>query len=76
MNKWIRKWYEHQLNLKYNNKTVKIPEADFKYPPPSAYEVKQIDAEYGLSKFSALQRIPPSPQWRLDVNIEGIKDGN
>lgn len=69
MFKLIKDKYYAYLEKKYNNKTVEIPQADFKYPPPSAYEVKQIDEEYGLSKFSALQRIPPSPQWKLDANI-------
>jgi hypothetical protein len=46
--KWIKRRYYAYLEKKYNNKTVVIPQADIKYPPPSAYEVKQIKNEYGL----------------------------
>lgn len=76
MFKWLYFWYEDMLDKKYNNKIVVIPKSNFKYPPPSAYEVKQIDAEYGLSKVSALTRIPPSSQLRTYANIEGNKNGN
>lgn len=74
---WVKNWWYARLDKKYNNKTIVIPKADIKYPPPSAYEVKQIDEEFNLSKFSALQRIPPSPQWKLDANInKDLTHGN
>jgi hypothetical protein len=52
MIKWIKKWYLRKLEEKYNNKTIVIPEADIKYPPPSAYEIKQIKTEYRLDSRS------------------------
>jgi len=53
--KWIKNWYYTYLEKKYNNKTVEIPQADFKYPPPSAYEVKQISRELGIERKKARQ---------------------
>ena len=52
MFKWIKNWWYARLNKKYNDKTIVVPEADFKYPPPSAYEVKQIIDEYGITSVS------------------------
>ena len=52
MIKWIKQRYYAYLEKKYNNKTVKIPQTDYKYPPPSAYEVKQIIDEYGITSVS------------------------
>ena len=48
MFKFIKTWYENKLDKKYNNKAVAIPQFDFKYPPPSAYEIKQLTEELGL----------------------------
>jgi hypothetical protein len=40
------------MDKKYNNQFIIVPTADFKYPPPSAYEVKQIIDEYGVTSVS------------------------
>jgi hypothetical protein len=51
MFKFIKTWYENKLDKKYNNKAVAIPQFDFKYPPPSAYEIKQLTEELGLKNY-------------------------
>lgn len=55
MIKWIKRWWCARQDKKFLNSgsapryvTIVIPKADFKYPPPSAYEVKQIAIEYDL----------------------------
>jgi hypothetical protein len=66
----FKKWWYRRIEAQLRTPTtMKRVEADIKYPPPSAYEVQQIDREYGLSKFSSLQRIEPRKTQRLDVNI-------
>jgi hypothetical protein len=67
MVKRLKCWYEDMLNRKYNNQFVDVPEADFKYPPPSAYEVKQIAIEYDL--FHTTQNC------NVDINKE-LTNGN
>jgi len=46
----LKNWYLARIEAKYNNKPVQIPQADFKYPPPSAYEVKQIIEELNVCR--------------------------
>lgn len=48
MFKKLKAWYLARLEKKYNDQTIVVPKADFKYPPPSSYEVKQIKEEYKL----------------------------
>lgn len=52
MFKWILTWWYSKMDKKYNNQFIIVPTADFKYPPPSAYEVKQIIDEYGVTSVS------------------------
>jgi hypothetical protein len=72
-------WWNSRRNAKLEQELTREQKvnldfpADFKYPPPSAYEVKQINEEYGLDKVFCLERIPPMKQWRLQVDIDKLR---
>lgn len=65
---WLNAKYEQELKTPQDVDMSKP--ADMIYPPPSAYEIKQINEEYGLDKFSCIQSIPPMRQWKLDTAID------
>jgi hypothetical protein len=46
---------ERQLR---ESRKVKFTDDGFRYPPPSAYEVKQISEEFGLNSSHSMMRVP------------------
>lgn len=67
----VKMWNDRmEKKLRTERKVDLAKPADMMYPPPSAYEVKQINEEYGLDKVFCLQRIPPMKQWRLQLDID------
>ena len=51
MFKWIKRWWFNRIDDKLNiGERIILPKPDMIYPPPSAYEVKQITEEYNLTQ--------------------------
>ena len=48
---------------------VIINDDGFRYPPPSAYEVKQITDEFGLNKHHAMARVGPVTPHNIYADI-------